>query len=193
MNDREEAGMDETSRARDDLAYVRGVVSRSETYGAPRGIWYLWAAIAAVGFSLVDLAPGRVAVFWTVAAPAGFLASLWLGWRHGRRSGQLSVREGKEHALHWGATLVAVSLLVPLGATGALPGEALGQAILLVIALGYFLAGVHLYRPLLWIGLLMAAGYGLLFLLDRWAWTGIGLLVGLGLVVTARAGERDDG
>lgn len=193
MNEKREAEMNETSRARDDLAYVRDVVGRSETYGAPRAIWYLWAAIAAVGFTLVDLAPDRVALFWAVAAPGGFLASLWLGRRHGRRSGQLSARGGKEHALHWGALLVAVFLLVPLATSGALPGDALGQTILLVIGLGYFLAGVHLYRPLAWIGLLMAVGYGLLFFVDRWAWTGIGLLVGLGLVVTARAGERDDG
>lgn len=192
-NEAEEGEMNDTSRAQDDLAYVRDVVSRSETYGAPRALWYLWAVIAAVGFSLMDLAPERVPVFWAVAAPAGFLASLWLGWRHGRRSGQVSARGGRDHALHWGGLLVAVFLLVPLGAAGALPGDTLGQAILLVIGLGYFLAGVHFYRPLLWIGLLMGAGYALLFFVDRWAWTGIGLLVGLGLVVTARAGQRDDG
>lgn len=189
---REERLVEESSQAREDLEYVRRVVRRSEASGGPRAIWYLWAVIAAVGFSLVDFAPARVPIFWAVAGPAGFLASVWLGWRHGRLTGQESRAEGRRHVMHWGALLAGVFLLVPLAAGGALPGAGLGQAILLLVALGYFLAGVHLHRPLLWIGLLMAGGYVALFFLDTYVWTGIGLLVGLGLLLTART-RRPDG
>lgn len=185
--------MERSARASEDLEYVRRVVSRSEASGAPRAIWYLWAAIGAVGFSLMDFAPERVPLYWAVAAPAGFALSVWLGWRHGRTLGQVSWREGRAHVLHWAALLVGVFLLVPLAAGGALPGATLPQAILLIVAVGYFLAGVHLYRPLLWIGLLMAAGYLALFFVGRYAWTGIGLAVGLGLVVTAQLPARHGG
>ena len=53
--------------------------------------------------------------------------------------------------LHWGAVLIAVALRT----RGAMPSETLQAVILLVLALGYFTAGLHLDRHLLWVGLLM--------------------------------------
>lgn len=174
-------------KVQDDLGYVRDVVTRAERGESPRMIWYLWALVGLVGFALIDFAPARVPLYWSIAAPLGFALSAWLGWRHGRDTGQLSWREGRGHLLHWGGMLVAVFLLVPLAEAGGWSGEALAQAILLILALGYFLAGVHLCRPLAWVGLLMAVGYVAVFFVDRYAWTAIGALVALGLVVTARA------
>lgn len=168
-----------------DLGYVREVVDRSETTDAgPRAIWFLWGAIAAVGFSLVDVRLAWVPAFWTVAAPGGFLVSAWLGWRYGRALGQESRREGLRHMLHWGAAMVACFLLVPLAARGALSGEALAAAILVVMALAYFLAGVHLARPLMWVGLVIVAGYLAVLYLEGPVWTAAGILVGLALVAT---------
>ena len=61
--------------------------------------------------------------------------------------------------LHWGGMLAATFLTVLMPINGLLPPDALGPAILLILALGYFEAGVHLDRPFLWVGLLMACGY----------------------------------
>lgn len=53
----------------------------------------------------------------------------------------------------------AILLLVPLVATGQLgPGE-MPRLILLIVAFGYFLAGVHLDRRLLWVGLALGGCY----------------------------------
>lgn len=68
-----------TSDARGDLGYVRDVLKRSERTGFPAGIAYLWAAIGLVGFSLIDFAPERVGLYWSIASPAGFLLNAWLG------------------------------------------------------------------------------------------------------------------
>lgn len=182
---REEDGM-RSARIEQDLGYVREVVSRSERGGTPRAIWYLWAAIGLVGFSLIDLRPEWVPLFWTIAAPAGFFLSVWLGWRHARRIGQDSRREGWAHLLHWGGMTVAIFLLVPLAARGGLSGEALAQAILLVVSLGYFLAGVHLERPLLWVGIALVIGYLGVVYVDGYAWTAVGVLIAIALVATAR-------
>ena len=65
--------------------------------------------------------------------------------------------------------------------------------ILLVLAFGYFLAGVHLDRPLLWIGLLMTAGYVALFFIDRYAWTLIGVTVAIGLALSGWLSGRNRG
>jgi hypothetical protein len=177
--------METTRNVGDDLGYVREVVARAEGDGTPRAIWYLWAVIGAVGFTLIDFAPERVGLYWSVAAPLGFLASAWLGWRHARAAGQVSRREGWSHVLHWGGMMAGIFLVVPLAASGAIPEPALPRVMLLVLALGYFLGGVHLHRPLLWIGVLMAGAYGALFFLDRYAWSLVGAVLALSLIATA--------
>lgn len=170
------------------LDYVRDVVEGAGERPAPRSIWYLWAGVALVGFPLADVKPEWMAPFWAVAGPVGFLLSMWLGGRGARSAGVESRRDTRRHALHWGGLLLAILMLVPLAATGGLAQAAFGQAILVILALGYFMAGVHFARAYLWIALLVAAGYGLTFTLDAWAWTMAGALVALGMVATAHAG-----
>ena len=185
--------IDETHDLREDLDYVREVVERADTAREPRAIWYLWALISGVGFALIDFVPERVGAYWAVAGPVGFLLSAWLGARHARSRGQVSEREGWKYLLHWGGLLLAILLLVPLGATGVLSMETLPRVILLLVAFTYYLAGVHLSRPGLWVAGLLAVGYVSLFFLDRYAWTLIGGLIAVALIVTAhttRVGGR---
>ena len=172
-------------RVEEDLGYVRDVVSRSERDDTPRAIWYLWAAIGGIGFALIDFRPQSVGPFWAVAAPLGFVASMWLGWRHGRALGQESRREGRAHMLHWGGMGGAILLLIFFAARGHLAGEEIAQAILLVVALGYFLAGVHMARPLVWVGLLLAVSFLAVEFIGGYVWTAIGVVMALALVITA--------
>ncbi len=126
----------------EDLRYVRRTLESSGRDSAPASIYLLWAAIGAVGFPLIDLAPERVPLFWAIASPMGLVASLWLGRRHARRAGQLARREGWRHGLHWLALLLAAALTVPLALSGRIAGPALGQVILLLVTVVYFLAGI---------------------------------------------------
>lgn len=183
--------MPATTDTRDDLGYVRDVVNRSERSAFPSAIAYLWAAIGLVGFSLIDFAPERVGLYWMIAAPVGFVLSAWLGWRQARVVGQESAREGRAHMLHWGGLVVAIFLLYPLIAEGALRGESIAQVILLMVALAYFLAGIHLAPALRWAALAMAIGYVVTVTIDGFAWTALGVLFAAGLVISARvAGDR---
>ena len=183
--------MPATTNVRDDLGYVRDVVNRSERSAFPSAIAYLWAVIGVVGFSLIDFAPERVGFYWMIAAPIGFVLSAWLGWRRARAVGQESARDGRRHMLHWGGLLAGVFLLAPLVLKGALAGEAIGQVILLIVSLGYFLAGVHLVPALRWAALAMVVGYVVTVTIDAFAWTALGVLFAAGLVISARvAGNR---
>ncbi len=177
----------------DDLGYVRGVVAGAAPGAGPRAIWFLWGGVALVGFSLIDLAPRAVAAFWAVAAPVGFALSIWLGRRDARASGQESRSEARAHLLHWGALTVACFLLLPLAATGGLAPRALPAAVLLVVALGYFLAGVHLAPPLLWVGGLVAAGYLAVLVVPGPVWIAVGVLLCVALVLGGLAVERPGG
>ena len=180
--------MDQLEHLAGDLRFVRGALDTSIRGASPSMLYFLWAAIVLIGFALVDFQSGWVPRYWAVAGPAGFFASAYLGWRHARRLGQASASDGRRHVLHWGAVLSAVALAVMLRARGGVPSEQLHAVILLVLALGYVTAGLHLDRPLLWVGLLMGVGLVLVTLVSSYAWTAVGIALAVGLTV---AGIRE--
>lgn len=178
------------SQMNDDLRFVRDAVERAERQSTPAAIYFLWAAIGLVGFALVDFRPHWVPAYWSVAGPGGFVASVALGWRHARRLGQFSAGEGQRHMLHWGGMLGAIALAVLMQINGLLSQDGLGAAILLLLALGYFEAGVHLDRTFLWLGLLMAAGYVFVIFAWPYAWTIVGLIVAVAFAAAGLRGGR---
>ena len=136
-----------------DLGYVKDLVRRSDREPTPASVYLLWAAIVLVGFALVDLASGRaVGFFWMIAGPLGGIVSGLLGRRGGLRSGQIQREIGIRHALHWGGMLVLTALAVLLAVTGHIPRDEMGRVILLIVAFGWWSAGVHFDRVFLWLG-----------------------------------------
>ena len=180
--------MNQLDQLRGDLSFIRSVAANATSHDSPATIYFLWAFLVLCGFVLVDVRDEWVSPYWAVAAPAGFIASAYLGWRYGRRRGQLDRDMGRRHLLHWGGTLAAVFLTSLMAATGVLAQEGVGTAMLLVLALGYFHAGVHLDRPFLWVGALMAAGYVWVMFIPAYAWTVLGVVVAIALIV---AGFRE--
>ena len=181
--------MDHFERLAGDLRFVRGALNASTRPAAsPSTMYFMWAVIVLLGFALIDFRTDLVPRYWAVAGPVGFLASGYLGWRHALRLGQASASDGRRHLLHWGAVLVAVALTVLLHARGAMPSETLHAVILLVLALGYFTAGLHLDRRLLWVGLLMGAGFLAVTLVSWYAWTVVGIALATSLIL---AGMRE--
>jgi hypothetical protein len=180
--------MDQLDRLRGDLSFVRSVADGAERHDSPAPIYFLWAALVLCGFILVDVRDAWVRWYWFVAAPAGFMVSAYLGWRHGRRRGQIDSDAGMRHILHWGGMTAVAFLVVLMPMTGVLAWEGTGPAMLLVLALGYFHAGIHLDRPFLWIGILMALGYLSVLFVTAYAWTVLGVVLAIALVV---AGLRE--
>lgn len=174
--------MNNLERLQGDLSFVRDAVGASTRSKSPSALYFLWAVIGGVGFALVDFRADLVPQYWSIAGPAGFLLSAYLGWRHARHVGQASRADGKRHLLHWGAVLVAVALAVYLGLSKAFPSNASQAVILIVLALGYFTAGVHLDRFYLWIGVLIAAGSIVVTVVSTYAWTGLGVALAVSLV-----------
>ena len=180
--------MDHLERLEGDLSFVRGALDTSMRSKSPSALYVLWAVIVLIGFALVDFQADLVPVFWAVAAPAGFVASAYLGWRHARRIGQASASDGRRYLLHWGAVLVVVALAVLLGTGRAMPSGTLHTMILLLLSLGYFTAGLHLDRSFLWVGLLMGAGSAVVTVVPLYAWTAVGIALAVSLTV---AGMRE--
>jgi hypothetical protein len=173
-----------------DLRFVRGALESSNHGRSPAAIYFLWAAVVLVGFALVDFRPSVVPLFWKIAGPVGFVTSVFLGWRQGKRSGQLSAVEGRRHVLHWGAVLLVTFLAVLMPARGVLPWASLNTVILLLLALGYFTAGVHTDPSMLWIGVLMGVGYLIVLSGSAYAWTIVGVALAIGLAAAGVRGGR---
>jgi hypothetical protein len=144
----------------------------------------------AVGFALVDFASRYVSVYWMIVGPVGMVISALLGRQHSKQIGQRNKEIGIRHLLHWSGMMGAILLAVLLVVNGSVSPKVLGQLILVIVAFSYFLAGVHLERPLLWIGLLMVAGYVAILFIHGYTWTIIGVIVALSMIALAVKGGR---
>jgi hypothetical protein len=182
--------MDTLEQLKGDLGFVRAVVDKADRQAEPTAIYFLWAIVGFCGFALVDFGNKLVPFYWTIAGPAGFLVSAYIGWRYARLRGQMTASAGLRHVLHWGGMLTAVFLAVLIPANGLMEWDGLGPAILLILALSYFQAGVHLDRALLWIGLLMGGGYVFVLLIPAYAWTVVGLVFAASLTLAGLRGGR---
>lgn len=188
--------MTSADQIKHDLDFVANAVRRHDRDAGVPAIHFLWAAIVLVGFALPDFAPRTAGAFWFVAGIGGGLLSWWLGARDDRRSGLRDVERGKRYGLHWliaGAGFVLCGLPMALGRAD--PGSG-ASSFMLVAGLVYALAGVHMVRPLLWIGLLMLAAYAAMIIAaPPYAWTISGIVIAIGLVfagVAARGLRKTD-
>jgi hypothetical protein len=167
--------MPDLNRIQEDLGFVRRTVEGA-TPPSIVSIYFLWALISFVGFTMVDFAPERVGLYWMIAGPAGFVISVVLGWRHQPTGGVVDRADGMRHMQHWGALLLAIFLAVPLVNRGLITEEAYGPVVLLLVGLAYFHAGLYLDPKLRWGGLLMLVGYILVLAMPDYGWTITGAL-----------------
>jgi hypothetical protein len=181
--------MADLDRLREDLDFVRASV-HNEPVGAPRAVFFLWGVLVLVGFVLHDVGLAWVPFYWMVAGPAGGMLSAYLGWQHQKRSGYLNASHGIQYALHWGSLLAAVFLGSLMVRQGVVAAEAFGPVVLLLVAQAYFHAGLHLDKPLRWVGLLMAAAYLAVLVMSTYAWTLAGVVVSAALVISGVRASR---
>lgn len=186
--------MPPSDRLREDLDYVaRAVKHHDRPLGAP-SIYFLWSAIVLAGFALPDIAPRAAGPFWLVGGIGGGLLTLWLATREARRSGVNDTRQGHRHGLHWaiggiGFLLAALPMLL-----GRAEPAAVVPGFLLVAGLLYALAGVHLLRPLLWVGLMMLAAYAAMIVFaPPYAWTLTGVSIAAGMLLAGLVARRREG
>ena len=187
--------MTSAEQLKQDLDYVASAVRRHDRPLGPPAVWFLWALLVPVGFALPDFAPRSAGAYWFVAGIGGGLLSWWLGQREMRRCGRQDAELSRRIGLHWilaGAGFVLCGLPLMTGRVG--PADAVPNY-MLVAGLVYALAGVHLLRPMLWIGTLMLAAYAVLVVADPpYAWTITGVVIAIGLAwagFAARTGRRD--
>jgi hypothetical protein len=144
---------------------------------------YLIVLIMAIMGVAYTSATGRPLFgYWEFLAIAMGVACVVTGWRRTtdrEERRQLIVTQ----AMHWGAFLIAMNIVLWPSVNSFLNGPATGLALLLLLALGTFVAGVHLSLDIAILGIVLALTVPAIAWLKQSA-----LLIALiGLVVLALA------
>ncbi|MCP4546914.1 MAG: hypothetical protein GY835_10665 [bacterium] len=169
-----------------DLDFVKDKIEAAERGSSPGAFYILWAVIVLAGYLLEDFAPHFTGLYWCIAGPAGGLVSGFLGYRYAQRRGQIGFEIGRKNMLHWGGMLACIALLVLLCIVEHIPGQELSRLILIIIAFGWWTAGVHFDRLFLWLGGIMGLGFLGTLVFDRFVWTSMGVLIAIVLLVAAQ-------
>ena len=151
-------------------------------------------ALAIAGVAYTNISHQPLVGYWeflTFAMAAMCVITEWgkVDDRHAR--GQLIWKQ----ALHWGAVLVAMNIMLLAGVQQLMPAPATGLVLLMLLALGAFLAGLNLSSlPICFLGVAMALAVPAIAWLKQFALfllLGAVLLVGLGLAFWPRR-RRDE-
>ena len=178
--------MTEINQIHEDLKFVRQAVARHDPPPARHaGIYLVWAVYVLVGYTMLDFSPRMASWFFLLGGVLGGVMTSVIGRRAAQRLGEYDRAEARRAGLHWaGGIVLAVASAVALATVvPGLRGQAMGQLIVVMIGLVYFLSGVHFDRNFLWLGPVLVAGGILVGFVPRYGWTSLGVVIALGLVV----------
>ncbi|MBY6242094.1 hypothetical protein K3F48_13000 [Methylosinus sp. Sm6] len=147
--------------------------------------------LAIFGVAYTSIAQKPLFGYWEFLGAAVGVACVAIGWRKTQDKRERYVI-ARTQLLHWAAFLVAMNIVLWPSVNTFLNGPSTGLALLLLLALGTFVAGVHVSRDIAVLGLALAAAVPAI------AWfKQIALLLALGLLVLVAVGvtlwtRRDD-
>ncbi len=95
-----------------------------------------------VGVAYTSINKRPIAVYWEVLAVITAALCIISGWSHARNRDSRFRLVGTQ-VLHWGAFVAIMALLLHTDVSQMLNADSTGLAILLLLALGTFVAGVH--------------------------------------------------
>jgi hypothetical protein len=139
----------------------------------PHPSWKVAGSAAAVMVVLALLGVGLATAevrfardYWMALVPVYGLLCVFTAWKRARPGEQLVLRQ----LLHWAAIAGAVALDFSIRSTGVETQVASGLNALLLLALGCFLAGVHLDWLFVPVGLLLTLTLFLVAKADQYLW-----------------------
>lgn len=95
--------------------------------------------LVGVGYTSLNKQP--LVIYWEILAVVTGVLCILSGWRHVSEGGRM--RLIWTQVLHWAAFLAAMNLLLVSDVQRMLNADSTGLAVLLLLALGTFVAGVH--------------------------------------------------
>jgi len=113
-------------------------------------------AMTMIGVAYTSVSRQPLVIYWEILALIVGGVCVFTGWR-GTQERDARLRLLWTQALHWGAFLVAMKIVLLPGVQRVLTASATGITLLMLLALGTFVAGIHLSLRICLLGLTMAA------------------------------------
>ena len=132
------------------LEYVKQILEASQSSNGYPAIYLLWGCIVFIGYAVTEYYLAWTSTYWLIAAPIGMVLSAWLGIRGSVQRGQQDNQTGDKYMLHFGLMLAFIFVAIFTQEY---------RSILLLIGLGYCLAGLYLEKLMLGVGILSVAVY----------------------------------
>ena len=108
-----------------------------------------------LGVAYTSASRKPLVIYWEILAITVGAVCIITGWRNIEGS-DARLRMLWTQALHWGAFLVAMNIVLLPGVQRVLTASATGLTLLMLLALGTFVAGIHLSVRICLLGLTMA-------------------------------------
>jgi hypothetical protein len=178
--------MTEADRAASDLEFVRQVVERrgDRRNLSPRWLGIMWGTIILIGCTWNDVHPRTCWMFWAVAPTVAWVLSSVLLGKDAFMMGEWDAATGQKMGLHWSTCFFAAVPILLMAFAGKINGYQMGQLLILVSGIVYYLGGVHFDRRWMVPGLVLMAGAVVLTFVPRGGWTLVGVLAFLALVIS---------
>jgi hypothetical protein len=108
-----------------------------------------------IGVAYTSAARRPLVLYWEVLALTVAAVCIFSGWRH-TEGRDARLRLLWTQVLHWGAFLAAMNIVLLPGVQRVLTASSTGLTLLMLLALGTFVAGIHLSLRICLLGLTMA-------------------------------------
>jgi hypothetical protein len=161
---------------RPDPAVAPGAAPHPPPYPRPRPHVSFWLRelpyvvvliLTLFGVAYASFSRQSMVGYWEFLAPVIGLLCVVIGWPHAPDKAA-RFRLIWTQALHWLAFLAAMNLLLLSGAASLLSPDAIGLTILTLLALGTFVAGVHIQAwQICSLGVVMALGVPAIAWIER--------------------------
>ena len=179
---------------RPDPAVAPGAVPHPPPHPRPRPHVSFWLRelpyvvvliLTLFGVAYASFSRQSMVGYWEFLAPVIGLLCVVIAWPHAPDKAA-RFRLIWTQALHWLAFLVAMNLLLLSGVASLLSADATGLTILTLLALGTFVAGVHIQAwQICVLGMVMALGIPAIAWIERSALLLLVMVVALGAIGAA--------
>ena len=146
-----------------------------------------------LGVAYTSISHQPLVGYWEFLALAMGVVCIGTGWLHAQ-SKEARFRMVWTQALHWAAFLVAMNILVLSDVQRLLTAPGTGLALLMLLALGTFVAGVHVSWQICFLGIAMALAVPAIAWLTTYALflvLGVTALVGIATTFWWRQSDED--
>ncbi|MBT3812790.1 MAG: hypothetical protein HOE45_11190 [Gammaproteobacteria bacterium] len=133
-----------------------------------------------VGVAITNISPAEAHVYWLVMNLVFAIGAIITGW-HKAQTKKEHTKLITSQLIHWVSTMVAVMIVYAFLHSGQIQNETVSLAIVLILSLSTFLAGIHIGWQFSVVGILLAISVLIISYVEEYIW--LIVIIALALVL----------